>query len=376
MAWRNSWNNWKAQCDWTPQKNHGRQSKNQLWQAEVQKNSEAIRAAFDQGSEADDGTPRPKRKAAGDTVSRGSPMVAIDAKRIQGEKLAAEKRNAAVRIKASVAYRATLAPHQTSLIAAVDAELDQARQLTRSWAIGSAQVQEEDTTEAIEAMAKAQARVTRATKHLESAQLNMSQAEVELKLRTADLRELKARKAKKSQSHQQGQAQGSAAKKMATSFMDLKNSSQWQEDGRVSVDPSILERLSEQLQLLAMQLPPSSARAPSRSPPARNSRRRLFGKHTAAPGTDLSEFDSIQEQDEAELMSETESHVFGVAPASDASENPSVTLNVPPWRASRASTGSKTSTATKPKPLTIGKKSHKKGAGKKSGDHESGASSL
>ena len=171
----------------------------------------------------------------------------------------AAKLEAAKRIKAALALKATLSDHNPDLIAAIDAELAECRKIANGGL-----TTESEKKEAVEALATAEVKLSRAAKHLDAAKTNFSNAELEVQIQKSRIEALKSVMKKSQASLMIG---CNAARTMATSLSDLKTSAEFTDDGRVVVDQRILERLSSQLESLAT----GASSRTSRSPASRQS---------------------------------------------------------------------------------------------------------
>ena len=151
------------------------------------------------------------------------------------------RRQAASRIKAALAYQATLVDPVSR--DQVEKQIAQDRIVARG-----GQTSEQGVAETIDAVARAEIKHGKAQKHLEAAKDLESTARLELNRGRKELEEL-LQEQKKAQPKSPA-ATKKALRYMATSLTALRDTAVFNEDGRVTVCPQFLEQLAGHVQLL------------------------------------------------------------------------------------------------------------------------------
>ena len=225
------WKKWKSdqKTAWTPQKVKKQVEKEELHKNALEDQVELIRASCDAATS--HRIPRPTSKqtsAAADLRPRFDAQDGID-----------KRKRAAEKIKHALAYRRTVL--DPSIAALVDAEIAEARLVTR----GGQPVSEQAVEEAIQELASRKLKLERAQNHAVVAQEHVAIATNDVQLAERDLQSLLASSSPPSSSAEKTL---DAFQEMAGALSVLQNTAVATNQGTVQVDPAILNKLADMLQ--------------------------------------------------------------------------------------------------------------------------------
>ena len=247
------WANWKNSQDWSPPHNQHqdrRAKHNATWKKEYSECLQQVQSEIAAPQGLDDAASQPSAPR--------NPQPEFTETEAQIEQ---KKKTAAIRIKAALAYKASLDPAATSLHALIDAELKESRALTSTGKSLGASLDE-----ATQAHAASRVKVQRAMRHLSEAKERYDRAIAEQLQTQQELDEVRSYSSRSSSERVRGVCQ-TAVQSMASTLSNLRQAASFTEPGKVHVDATLLETLAAQVASLAHDTSPKR--------PTRSVRRRL-----------------------------------------------------------------------------------------------------
>ena len=230
------WDEWKSKQDWSPPRRQIKAS----WADEYEKQLEVIKGHYD-GNDA-------------------APTPAVPTKRAlihDFEKIEVKKQNAA-KLKAALAYRATLSDNDGEVAESIDHKIRTYRMTAKTGTPPDKLMQQ-----SMEALAEAQVRFARSTRHLQVSQDHNAKAEQEVKRCQDELNDLRsAASSPSSPSFAQSVVQDYALQ-LAGALTAMRTAAAFDETGRVILDPQMLDNLAGMVGSMASQTPPKTPQAPA-----------------------------------------------------------------------------------------------------------------